>query len=146
MQHHGSEYSIKLGFWNIQILGVHKCVLILFNYSCNILIFAVEQYGLNESLNVLMVYFEHYWSGVVSPRRFTVYDIGPIISSNHTMRHYCVEWVSIQRFMCFTVRYHASLLRRMDQHPVLYVFYSKIFKFNLKTFNFFSILFIICIF
>lgn len=58
-----------------------------------------------------MAYYEQYWLGVVGSDRFTVYRL----------RH---------RTNNFIESYHANILRRMGQHPALYVFYGKfLFKF-----------------
>jgi len=71
----------------------------------------VEQHDLNNSLRSLIAYFQHYWMEVVGAHRFTV----------HRLTH---------RTNNFIESYHASLLRRMGQHPALYVFYSKYSNLN----------------
>ncbi|CAI6355643.1 unnamed protein product [Macrosiphum euphorbiae] len=80
VEYYGNQFSISLGFLNIQNL--------------------VNQYNLNNELNVLIIYFQHYWMDIVGPPRFSVYRL----------RH---------RTNNFIESYHASLLRRMGQHPPL---------------------------
>lgn len=120
IEYHGNQFSIALGFRIVQNLSkyigvIWFCVLIPVTTNIYFLIIQslVEQYGLQNDLRGLIIYFQHFWMDVVTPQRFTTYG----------MRH---------RTNNFVESYHASLLRRMGQHPSLYIFYGKLSSYFCK--------------